>query len=92
MDEQVLIAGAKKYTLSTVWTEKDYIKHPTTRLNGKNRQDEPDVNITKVYLLYLADGRDKEKKRAEYCAKYTKEIMLQAQKEYSNKQQSTFIL
>lgn len=92
VDPNIIIAGAKQYALSRVGVEREFIKHPTTRLNWKNWEDELEINISKIYLQYIADGRDREVKRAEYCAKYTEAIMLQAQREYSQKQQSWFTI
>ena len=91
-DPQVIIAWAKQYTLAKVWTDKEFIKHPTTRLNWKNREDELEINTTKAYELYIADGRPKEIKRTEYCSKYSESIMKQAQAEYQAKQRQWFTL
>lgn len=92
VNPDIIIAWAKKYKLVTIWVDKTYIKHPTTRLNWWCRTDEQEVNITKVYEFYLADGRDKETKRSDYCNKYTELIMLQAQSEYQAKQRKSFTL
>lgn len=92
VDPNAIIAWAIKYSVTTIWLEKRYVKHPSTWLNGWCRNDDQDVDYLRLYTEYKADTREIEDKRVDYCKRYTEPIMLQAQKEYQTKQRQSFIL
>ena len=81
IDPNVLIAWAKKYKTATIWKDKLYIKHPTTRLNQWCREDEQTIDIEVLKKLYQQEvAKDKENKKAiwdKFISEYWSDIMQQ---------------
>lgn len=81
IDPNVLIAWAKKYKTATIWKDKLYIKHPTTRLNQWCREDEQTIDIEVLKKLYQQEvAKDKENKKAiwdKFISEYWSDTMQQ---------------
>lgn len=81
IDPSILIAWAKKYKTATIWKDKLYIKHPTTRLNQWCREDEQTIDIEVLKKLYQQEvAKDKDNKKAiwdKYISEYWSDTMQQ---------------
>lgn len=81
IDPNIIIAWAKRYKLETLWKDKHYIKHPTTRLNAWAREDEQTIDIEVLKKLYQQEvAKDKENKKAiwdKFISEYWSDTMQQ---------------
>jgi len=81
VDAQLIVAWARKYKFATMWKDKTYIKHPTTRLNQWCREDEQTFDIQQIKITYQQEvARDKENKkviRERFVWDYGQDIMKQ---------------
>lgn len=81
IDPNIIIAWAKRYKLETLWKDKHYIKHPTTRLNAWGREDEQTIDIEVLKKLYQQEvAKDKENKKAiwdKFISEYWSDTMQQ---------------
>ena len=81
IDPNIIIAWAKRYKLETLWRDKHYIKHPTTRLNAWGREDEQTIDIEVLKKLYQQEvAKDKDNKKAiwdKFISEYWSDTMQQ---------------